>query len=315
MDYRPFGRTGLQVSTISMGCNRLGDPGVDPSVWPPLVERAVDLGVTFLDTAMAYNDGRSERVIGDVSTRRANRGAGGRPIVVSTKVGMRSDTAAGAKDFSARAILDAVDAQLQRLQRDAIDVYLLHSPTVDQVNDGDWPTAFERLKADGRVKWAGISTSDHASGVAAIRRGADVLQIQYDLLFPTAEDELLPAARAQNVGIMVRTPLARGLLTGKFAPGQPLSPDQQWRRPRGDQLLLRLERVEQLRFLERPGQTLGQAALRFVVAHPDVHCAAPGARTIDQLESNCAAADRSLTPDDLARIKDLHAQWRREGKW
>ncbi len=114
---------------------------------------------------------------------------------------------------------------------------------------------------------------------------------------------------------MVRTPLARGLLTGKFAPGQPLAPDQQWRRPRGDQLLLRLARIEALRFLERPGQTLGQAALRFVVSHPGVHCAAPGARTIEQLDANCAAAGGALTEDELARIKDLQAQWRREGLW
>jgi aryl-alcohol dehydrogenase-like predicted oxidoreductase len=315
MDYRVFGRTGLQVSTMAMGCNRLGDPGVDAAAWPPLVERALALGVTFFDTAMAYNDGRSERVLGQVSARHAGRGAGGRPVVVSTKVGMRSDAGGGAKDFSATAILGAVDAQLERLRRDAIDVYLLHSPTVAQMNEGDWPAAFERLKADGRVTWAGISTSDHASGIAAVERGADVLQIQYDLLFPTAEDALLPVARAHDVGVMVRTPLARGLLTGKFAPGQPLPPDQQWRRPRGDQLQRRLARVEQLRFLERPGQTLGQAALRFVVAHPGVHCAAPGARTVDQLEANCAAAGGALTADELARIKDLQAQWRREGQW
>ena len=315
MDYRVFGRTGLPVSTMSMGCNRLGDPGVDRAVWPPVVERAIELGVTFFDTAMAYNDGRSERVLGEVSTRHGGRGAGERPLVISTKVGMQSDASAGVKDFSAKTILSEVDVQLKRLQRDALDVYLLHSPTAAQVDEGDWPVAFERLKADGRVKWAGISTSDHASGVAAIQKGVDVLQIQYDLLFPTAEDELLPAARAHDVGVMVRTPLARGLLTGKFAPGQPLSPDQQWRRPRGDQLLLRLARIEALRFLERPGQTLGQAALRFVVSHSGVHCAAPGARTIEQLEANCAAAGGALTEDELARIKDLQAQWRREGSW
>ena len=251
------------------------------AAWPPLVERAIELGVTFFDTALAYNGGRSEQVIGEVSARHGGRGAGGRPLVVSTKVGMRAEAAAGGKDFSARTILDEVGAQLERLQRTAIDVYLLHSPTTAQVNEGDWPSAFQQLKGDGRVKWAGISTSDHASGIAAIQRGADVLQIQYDLLFPTAEDELLPLAQAHNVGIMVRTPLARGLLTGKFA----------------------------------PGQTLGQAALRFVVAHPGVHCAAPGARTVEQLEGNCAAADGALTADELARVKELQAQWRAAGKW
>ncbi len=80
-------------------------------------------------------------------------------------------------------------------------------------------------------------------------------------------------------------------------------------------MLLRLARIEELRFLERPGQTLGQAALRFVVSHPGVHCAAPGARTIEQLEANCAAAGGALTEDELARIKELQAQWRREGLW
>ncbi|HEX2516248.1 MAG TPA: aldo/keto reductase, partial [Chloroflexota bacterium] len=139
MDYREFGRTGLPVSTMSMGCNRLGDPEVDEAAWPPVVERAIELGVAFFDTAMAYNDGRSERVLGDVSARHGGRGAGGRPLVISTKVGMRSDVpGTGAKDFSAQAILGAVDAQLKRLRRAAIDVYLLHSPTVAQVNEGDW---------------------------------------------------------------------------------------------------------------------------------------------------------------------------------
>lgn len=79
--------------------------------------------------------------------------------------------------------------------------------------------------------------------------------------------------------------------------------------------MLRLERIEQLRFLERPGQTLAQAALRFVVAHPGVHCAAPGARTVEQLEANCAAADGALTAEELGRIKELQAAWRQEGKW
>src|SRR5438093_987525 len=115
MDYRVFGRTGLAVSTISMGCNRLGDPGVDMAVWPPVVERAIGLGVTFFDTAMAYNDGRSEQVLGEVSTQHGGRGVGGRPVVISTKVGMRSDTTAGVKDFSAKTILGEVDAQLKRL--------------------------------------------------------------------------------------------------------------------------------------------------------------------------------------------------------
>src|SRR5438045_8753413 len=159
-----------------------------------------------------------------------------------------------------------------------------------------WRGGFEKLKSQGTVRWTGISTHDHASGIEAIEQGADALQVEYDLLDPTAEEELLPLAQQRNVGVMVRTPLARGLLTGKFPPGQPIPPEQQWRRPRGDQLQLRLARVEQLRFLERPGQSLAQAALRFVLAHPAVHCAVPGARTVEQLEANLPAAAAHVTP-------------------
>lgn len=310
MRYRTFGQTGLEFSIVSMGCNRLGDPGEDPAQWPPIVARAVALGVNFFDTSGSYNQGRSEAVLGDVLS------GSPKTTYISTKVGVPIETNDfGKREFSAKTILEDVDGQLQRLRRDTIDLYMLHSPSVEQLRRDDWLAAFQKLKQDGKISWWGISTHDHASGVEAIRQGAQVLQIEYDLLDPSAEHELLPAAQAKNLGVMVRTPLARGLLTGKFAAGQPIPPEQQWRRPRGDQLQLRLGRVEQLRFLERPGQTLAQAALRFVLSHPAVHCAVPGARTVEQLEANVPAGDGELTPFELGRIRELHAQWREEGRW
>jgi myo-inositol catabolism protein IolS len=313
MRYRTFGRTGLNLSTVSMGSNRLGDPGVDPAAWPPVVERALELGVNFFDTSISYNQGRSEAILGDVMSRFPE------PTYVSTKVGFDIDFEFSQdrpiRDYSAAAILRDVDGQLKRLRRDAIDMYMLHSPSVSVLETNDWATAIDTLKQQGKVRWFGISTSDHASGIWSIAHGADLLQIEYDLLNPTAADELLPLASQHNVGIMARTPLARGLLTGKFKLGQPIPPEQHWRRPRGDQLQLRLERVEQLRFLERPGQTLGQAALRYVLAHPAVHCVVPGARTVEQLESNLPAADADLLPEELNQITQLHTAWRAEGRW
>jgi myo-inositol catabolism protein IolS len=313
MRYRTFGRTGLSVSTVSMGTNRLGDPGIDPTTWPPLVERALQLGVNFFDTSISYNQGRSEAILGDVVSRYSE------PTYIGTKVGFDIDfevsPAHAVRDYSARAILRDADGQLQRLRRDSIDMYMLHSPSVSVLETTDWSAAIDTLKQRGKVRWFGISTSDHASGMWSIEHGADLLQIEYDLLNPTAEDELLPLAKQHNVGIMARTPLARGMLTGKFRLGQPIPAEQQWRRPKGDQLQLRLERIEQLRFLERPGQTLGQAALRFVLAHPAVHCVVPGARTVEQLESNVPAAEADLLPEELACIRELHAAWRAEGRW
>jgi myo-inositol catabolism protein IolS len=313
MRYRTFGRTGLNLSTVSMGTNRLGDPGVDLTAWPPIVERALQLGVNFFDTSISYNQGRSEAILGEVTSRHPD------PTHIATKVGFDIDFEFSqgnpVRDYSARAILRDIDGQLQRLRRDAIDLYMLHSPSIQVLETNDWAEAIDTLKQQGKICWFGISTSDHASGIWAIEHGADLIQIEYDLLNPTAEHELLPLAQKHNVGIMVRTPLARGLLTGKFKPGVPIPPEQQWRRPKGDQLQLRLARIEQLRFLERSDQTLGQAALRFVLAHPAVHCVVPGARTIEQLEANLPAADGDLTPEELDQVKQLHAAWRAEGRF
>src|ERR1700716_1704911 len=128
MRYRTFGRTGLNVSTVSMGSNRLGDPGVDPARWPPVVERALQLGVNFFDTSISYNQGRSEAILGEVTSRCPQ------PTYISTKVGFDIDFEFSQdhpiRDYSAAAILRAVDGQLQRLRRDAIDLYMLHSPSV-----------------------------------------------------------------------------------------------------------------------------------------------------------------------------------------
>lgn len=310
MRYQTFGLTGFSVSTVSMGGNRIGDPGADPAQWPPLVRRALELGVNMFDTSGSYNQGRSEAVLGEVTAQWP------RTTYIATKGGVPVETNDYPnREFSARTILTEVEHSLRRLRREAIDMYMLHSPTVQQLETQDWADAVARLKAEGKVRYFGISTSDHTSGIWAIRHGADLLQIEYDMLDPRAEDALLPLAQQRDTGIMVRMPLARGLLTGKFPVGQPIPADQQWRRPSGNQLQLRLRRVEQLRFLEREGQTLGQAAIRFVLRHPGVDCAIPGARTIDQLEANAAAADGDLTDAELARVRALQAQWRDEGRW
>jgi aryl-alcohol dehydrogenase-like predicted oxidoreductase len=308
MRYTTFGRTGLSVSRLSMGCNRLGDPGVDPAQWPPIVQKALDLGITFFDSSENYNEGRSEAILGEVISQHDG------PTVIATKGGFSSGPSI-IRDFSAESITRAARASLDRLRRESIELYMLHSPTVAQLETDTWPDAVKALKDEGTIRYFGISTSDHASGIRTIELGADFLQIEYDLLDPSAEDELMPLARQHDIGIMIRTPLARGLLSGKFKAGQAIPAEQQWRRPTGDRLQLRLGRIEQLRFLEREGQTLAQAALRWLLAQPGVHCVIPGARTVEQLEANVGAIDGDLTPAELAHVKELHRSWRAEGRW
>jgi myo-inositol catabolism protein IolS len=310
MRYTMFGRTGLNVSRLSMGCNRLGDPGEDPAQWPPIVQRALKHGVTFFDTSNSYNQGRSEAILGEVTS------AWGTPTAIATKGGVPVETNDYPnRDFKASTIVAAAEDSLRRLRRDTIDLYMLHSPTVKQLESQDWATAIDKLKSQGKIRAFGISTDDHASGIWALEHGADFLQIEYDLLDPSAEDELLPLAQEHDSGIMIRTPLARGLLSGKFRAGQTIPPEQQWRRPTGDRLQLRLKRVEQLRFLVRDGQTLAQAALRWLLQQPGVHCVIPGARTVEQLEDNISAVSGDLTHEELNHVRKLHHQWREEGVW
>jgi aryl-alcohol dehydrogenase-like predicted oxidoreductase len=308
MRYTTFGRTGLNVSRLSMGCNRLGDPDVDPTQWPPIVQRAIDLGITFFDSSENYNEGRSEAVLGEVTSQCDT------PVVIATKGGFSAGRNI-VRDFSAESITRAARSSLKRLRRESIEMYMLHSPSVDRLESDTWPQAIETLKSEGTIQYFGISTSNHESGIRAIEMGADLLQIEYDLLDPTAEEALLPLARKHDIGIMVRTPLARGLLSGKFRAGEAIPAEQQWRRPTGDRLQLRLERIEQLRFLERDGQNMAQAALRWLLAQPGVHCVIPGARTVEQLEANIGAIDGELTAEELGQVAELHSAWRAEGRW
>jgi aryl-alcohol dehydrogenase-like predicted oxidoreductase len=310
MEYVEYGGTGLTVSRLSMGCNRLGDPGADPAQWPPIVRQALEMGITFFDTSNSYNQGRSEEVLGAVTKSWPTR------TVIATKGGVPVITNDFAnRSFAKENMFAAAEDSLKRLQRDVIDLYMLHSPSVADLESSTGVEALVALKQQGKVRSWGISTHDHASGVWALKRGAEFLQIEYDMLDPSAEDELLPLAIEKNAGIMVRTPLARGLLSGKFRSGEGIPAEQQWRRPTGDKLDLRLRRVDQLRFLEREGQTLAQAALRWLMGRPGVHCVIPGARTVEQLEDNARAIDGQMTADERARVDQLHKEWRAEGRF
>src|SRR6478672_8658580 len=148
MRYTTFGRTELSVSRLSMGCNRLGDPGVDPAQWPPIVQRALDLGITFFDSSENYNEGRSEAVLGEVTSTSTA------PVVIATKGGFSAGPSI-IRDFSAEAIDKAARGSLKRLNRESIELYMLHSPTVAQLETDTWPKAVETLKADGVIRYFG----------------------------------------------------------------------------------------------------------------------------------------------------------------
>jgi myo-inositol catabolism protein IolS len=301
MHYRPLGKTGAQVSEIGMGCNRLGEKAEPDSHWINLVRKAVDLGITVFDTAEAYGWGRSEEILGQAIGNRDD-------VLIASKVSRDRET--NAKDWSPARIIGRAEESLHRLQRDTIDIYQLHSPSLDEMQRFDWPEAMQTLKAQGKIRFAGVSINDAASGRWLIENGlADALQVDYSMLVTEVGNEIFPLAEAHGVGILIRMPMARGVLTGKFTSKD----DTQGHRASmlGDKLDPMIERARQLQPLADARHiSFGQFALRYAISPGGVSAAIPGARTVEQLEQNVAASNGTgLDPMDLAQILAIQASW------
>ena len=302
MHYRPLGTTGLMVSEIGMGCNRLGEPNMPDKHWVDLVRKAIELGVTLFDTSESYLWGRSEELLGKATE-------GVRDVLIATKVSRVRET--GERDFSPARIIERFEVSLRRLRRDCIDIYQLHSPDLEQLKQYDWPEAMTKLKQEGKIRLAGVSINDAPSGQWLIEQElVDVLQVPYNMLWFEVGQGVFPLAERHGVGILVRVPMAQGILTGKFRPGQEVAP--------GHRALLARQRMPE--FIERAevfkplaeGReiTLGQMALRYTISPSAVSAAIPGARTPEQLAQNVAASNRTgLSPEDLKRIASIQREW------
>ncbi len=301
MHYRPLGNTGAQVSEIGMGCNRLGEKQEPDSHWIDLVHHAVELGVTVFDTAEAYGWGRSEEILGQAIGNRAD-------VLIASKVSREKET--NERSFAAARVLEQVEGSLRRLRRETIDIYQLHSPDLETLQRDDWAEAMQTLKSQGKIRFAGVSINDVASGRWLIENGlAEVLQVDYSLLSPAVGNEIFPLAEAHGVGILVRMPMARGVLTGKFSDKS----DTEGHRAKllGDKLDDMIERAQPfLRMAEEQSTPPGQFALRYAITPRGVSAAIPGARTVEQLAQNVSASTGKDIPNPLlSRIQAIQAGW------
>jgi aryl-alcohol dehydrogenase-like predicted oxidoreductase len=311
---RLLGRTGMKISEIGFGAwaigggfnvngRGIGFGTTDDAVSLAALQRAFELGLNFVDTADAYGRGHSEILVGrslKVSPRRVH---------VATKVGnVRRDPEPSRQDFSAAYIRQACDASLDRLGVTMIDLYQLHNPPMDVISShAVWDTLRE-LKDKSKIAHYGISIGKAEEGIVAIEKGeVATVQLVYNLLDRSAADELFALAEQRSVGIIARVPLASGLLSGKYAPGHRFA-DNDHRKDSypPEKLDEILRRVDKLRFLEIPGRTLAQAALKFCLAHPAVSVVIPGIKTPEQANENVlAAATPDLTREELARIEGI----------
>ena len=302
MNHRELGATGLSVSAVGMGCNRLGETVAAEAEWVDLVRRAADLEVNLFDTSAQYTKGRSEEILGQALAHRED-------VYIATKYGSR-ETATG-RDWSSAVMFDAVEGSLQRLQRDSIDVLQIHSPARADLESCDWAEGMARLQDQGKIRHAAVAIREPEDGIWLIENDlAEVLQVTYNMFDTTVEDHLLPLAQEKGVGILARMPLARGVLSGKFKAGKVIPEENRAARD-GERALQRLEHIRALRHISDtyPGG-IARLALHFSLSHPAVSCIIPGARSIEQLEQNVTAGDGSgLSVALRAEIDEIRATW------
>ena len=303
MNYRTLGRTGLRVSEIGLGTVELGlDYGVPVDgehLRPPeeqaarLLNRALDLGVNFIDTARAY--GASEEIIG-----RALKGRRGEYILASKLAPIREE---GQSDQElCEQVKASIAESLRMLQTDVIDLLQLHHTPVDVVKSGRVLAAAREAQRSGAVRFIGASTYGEEAPLAVLESGGyDTLQVAYNLADRTLEEKVLPLAQQQGVGIIVRSVLLRGVLTHRYI----YLPNQL------ADLKSAIARLSGL--VEREAGSLPEMAYRFVLANPAVSTALVGTARIEELEAALAFADKGHLPLALvSAIREINVSDRRQ---
>jgi aryl-alcohol dehydrogenase-like predicted oxidoreductase len=302
METRTLGRTGLQVPVVGFGAMTIGGifGPVDDAVSVQALHAAVDAEIRFLDTSDAYGSGHSEQVIGRFLRERPDR----EQIIVCTKGGNNMVT--GGRDFTPEYIRGCVEGSLKRLGVEAIDVYLLHNPTVGNLKAEDSFDVLERFKAEGKLKHWGVSLNTVEECEVAIAGGQPaVLQMEYNLLDQEA-DAVFGKAKAAGIGVISRVPLKRGLLSGRFDEHSTfVDGDRRRNILAPDKLPAMVARVRRIgEVVGDYGRPLAEVAVRFCVSHPGVSVTIPGIRTPEQARAN-AAAGAPLPANVLAKLRQL----------
>jgi aryl-alcohol dehydrogenase-like predicted oxidoreductase len=317
MKKRPFGKTGYEVSEIGFGGWGIGGDmwrGVDDSDGRNALREAVDQGITLFDTALAYGNGHSERIIGEVlkDDIRANR------VVVATKVPPMNHQWPGkasyklAEVFPAKYIASSTETSLKNLRVDALHVQQLHVWNDAWLQDRDWEASYEqivRLKEEGKVLHWGISINDHAPETA-LRVLADPLfetaQVIYNIYDRSPEKALFELAKKKPLGIIVRVPFDEGALTGQIK-ANTVFPAGDWRDAyfAGDRKAEAERRGKALaQVLDDQVATLPELALRFCLSSPEVSTVIPGMRRPAHVRQNTMASTKGALPAGmLAKLK------------
>lgn len=311
MKTRQLGNTEMQITPIGLGCWAIGGGGYE-SGWGEqddqqsiaTIKRALELGINWVDTAPVYGLGRSEEVVG-----RAIKGRDPKPYVFTKCSLVWDDRGRVSSSLKVASIRQEVENSLRRLQVDVIDLYQMHWPNPEEDIEEGW-SAMARLKEEGKVRNIGVSNFN----VAQMQRTMEIapissLQPPYSLLRRDIEQDILPFCQKRDIGVIVYSPMASGMLSGGMTRERVSNlPEDDWRKrsqeyqePRLSRNLALTEKLNEIGYLHN--RTPGEVAIAWTLRHPAVTGAIVGARRPDQIENLIGSAEFRLTDTELEEIE------------
>jgi aryl-alcohol dehydrogenase-like predicted oxidoreductase len=321
MKYRKFGRTGWKVSEMGYGMwGMAGWTDSDDEESLRSLQQAVDLGCNFFDTAWAYGDGHSEKLLGEIV--RANLG---KKLYTATKIPPKNLQWPSRREytlddcFPPDHIEEYTHRSLENAGLESFDLMQFHTWEDSWLEDGRWYKMLSDLRCQGLINAIGISINrwEPWNGVQAVRSGlVDAVQVIYNIFDQNPEDELFPACREMNVAVIARVPFDEGTLTGNLTL-ESSWPENDWRNTYfvPENLKSSVEHADTLKPLVPTGMTMPEMALRFILGNQTVSTIIPGMRKLRHVEANIAASDAGLLPPELQAELAKHRWVRHATKW
>ncbi|GAB3174336.1 aldo/keto reductase [Telluribacter humicola] len=321
MEYRRFGRSGWQVSEIGYGMWGLaGWTGSDLEEVENSLNKAVELGCNFFDTAWGYGEGLSERILGDLIRRYPDK-----RIYAATKIPPKNRTWPSQSEFSLDEVFPAdyireyTEISLRNLGTDSIGLLQFHVWEDHWADRDEWKEMVQKLTQEGKVQRWGISVNrwEPDNSLNTIKTGLiDAVQVIYNIFDQAPEDNLFPLCRQMDIGVIARVPFDEGTLTGTLTK-ETTFPADDWRSTYfvPENLNSSVDHAEALKPIIPEGMTMPEMALRFILNNPDVHTTIPGMRKLNHVEANIATSDGKRLSDALANELKNHRWDRTPTEW
>lgn len=315
MKYRTLGNTGLKISEVSFGTWGIGGDwgGSDDAEALRGLDYAIGQGVNFFDTADVYGGGHAEELLAKATKGKEDE------VHIATKF-CRAGDIHDPRTYSEASIREYCERSLKRLQRGRIDLYQIHCPPFEILKDGRVFEELDKLQAEGKIRHYGVSVETVEEGLFCLDvPGVKALQVIFNLFRQKPAEQLLPKAEHSGVGILVRLPLASGLLTGKFtkettfnlndhrnfnANGEAFNVGETFA---GLPFAKGVELASGLSWIAEGRGDMARASMRWILDHPEVSCVIPGFKNVRQVEDNLGTLEvPSFTPEELERLRDYY---------